>query len=146
MKGVSNKGWMLLAISSSVNGTLSPVQLQKSLFIFGQEKKKEVGSSFYKFDPYHYGPFSQAIYTDAAALDVDGYIQIVQIPSRSWPEYTITKAGLDKASELREVVPKKDYKYLSEVVNWAKSLSFADLLRAIYEQYPAFKKNSVFQG
>ena len=145
MKGVSKKDWMLLAIDSSNDGTLSPVQLQKSLFIFGQVKKKAVGRYFYKFEPYHYGPFSQVIYSDAAALEADGHIQVSRTPSRTWPEYTITKAGLERAEGIQKAVLKEDYRYLFNVVNWAKSLSFAELLRAIYEKYPAYKKNSVIQ-
>lgn len=145
MKGVVKKDWTLLAIGSSADGTLSPVQLQKSLFIFGQMKKKIVGPSFYTFEPYNYGPFCQAIYSDAEVLECEGNIQIQRSLSRRWPEYSVTKAGMERVEEVKGKISEEDYDYLSEVVNWSRSLTFAQLVKAIYKKYPEYKKNSVFQ-
>ena len=36
--------------------------------------------------------------------------------------------------------------YIRAVVQWSQSLSFSNLLRAIYAHYPAYRVNSVFQG
>ncbi len=94
--------WTLLAISAAKGRGLSPIQLQKSLFLLERRlSKEELGEQFYEFVPYNYGPFDVKIYQDA--------------------------------------------KYLDEVVTWILGLSFRDLVRAIYEAYPQFRANSVFQ-
>jgi len=42
-------------------------------------------------------------------------------------------------------VPDGAVAYLREVVPWAQSLSFNELVRAIYEAYPEPRANSVFR-
>jgi len=36
-------------------------------------------------------------------------------------------------------------KYLDDVVEWTRSLSFTELVKAIYQDYPDMKANSVFR-
>jgi hypothetical protein len=36
--------------------------------------------------------------------------------------------------------------YLEKVADWVSSLSFPQLVRAIYAKYPKYKANSVFAG
>ena len=71
---IEKKEWLLLAISFS-EGYLSPAQLQKSLFLLKQKKKKSVGKGFYNFIPYNYGPFCKEIYSDAESLVSDGVVK-----------------------------------------------------------------------
>ena len=48
---------ILLVVVASGNGTpLTPVQLQKSLFLISENLKGEIPDPFYDFGPYHYGP------------------------------------------------------------------------------------------
>ena len=50
-----------------------------------------------------------------------------------------------RALQLREANPRAAA-YLDQVVKWALSLSFTQLVRAIYEQYPEMREKSVFVG
>lgn len=48
------------------------VQLQKSLFVLGRRRAKDLGGDFYNFQPYDYGPFDASVYHDADALPLAG--------------------------------------------------------------------------
>lgn len=146
MAGITKKEWTLLAIAAAQGRTLSPVQLQKSLFLLGQQMPKEVGAGFYRFIPYNYGPFDSAIYSDASDLEREGLIAITPADGQNWKRYSITSAGIERAQSLRARVPDTAEKHLAALVGWIKSISFQDLLRAVYAKYPQFAIKSVFRG
>lgn len=136
--------WTLLAIAAGKERGLTPVQLQKSLFLLGEKYRKSVGRKFYDFVPYNYGPFDPAIYRDAEELVEKKFI-IIERSGRSWPEYLITKAGLEHVDEILQDAPTSAVEYIDRTVKWAQSLSFSELLRSIYAHYPKYRTNSVFQ-
>lgn len=124
---------------------LSPVQLQKTLFLIGKNLK-DTPESFYDFEPYHYGPFDAEVYSDAGDLEDEGLVLTVHSTSANWADRAITPSGLDRVAELKEDLPPHVPKYVDAVVKWAQSLSFSSLVRAIYEHYPEYRENSVFRG
>lgn len=142
---MDNKAWTLLAIAAAEGQPLTPVQLQKSLFLLGRNAPKSVGDDFYRFSPYNYGPFCQRVYSDAEILAATGLVRIDRPVGRSWVEYAITDAGMLRASEIRKSVSVEVVSYLQNVVAWCKSLSFQELVSAIYEAYPEQRANSVFR-
>ncbi len=138
--------WTLLAICAAKGKGLSPVQLQKSLFLLEHRlSKEELGEDFYEFIPYNYGPFDVKIYQDAETLEEIGLVNIIKSDAHRWRKYQSTPSGLELATKLRAEVPPHVVTYLDEVIRWVLSLSFRDLVRAIYEAYPEFRANSVFQ-
>ena len=143
---MDRQDWPLLAIYFAGGSGLSPVQLQKSLFLIGQELQKTVGDSFYSFIPYNYGPFSLDVYHDADVLATRGLVNITQRTGQNWNCYTITDTGREQAKQVKDSAPPDGVSYLQAVVEWAKGLTFQQLVRSIYKQYPNFQKNSVFQG
>ena len=139
--------WTLLAICAAKGQGLSPVQLQKSLFLLGRRlSKEELGEDFYEFVPYNYGPFDVKIYHDAEGLEELRLITITQPTGYRWKSYQATPFVVELAAKLRTEVLPHALAYLDEVVAWVHGLSFRDLVRAIYEAYPEFRANSVFQG
>jgi hypothetical protein len=50
------------------------------------------------------------------------------------------------APKAKRLANAKGVAFLAKVVDWVASLSFPQLVRAIYEKYPRFKANSVFTG
>ena len=141
------KDWTLLVIASARGKDVSPVQLQKTLFLIGQNltSAQRQCAKFYKFRAYDYGPFDRAIYDHADELRNEGLI-LIYPESGSFRNYVALPAGIERADQLRaELVPPVT-DYLDGVVAWARSLSFKELVRAIYEDYPQMKVNSVFQG
>jgi hypothetical protein len=58
----------------------------------------------------------------------------------------VTHAGFAAGIRLKAAADKTAVSYLVRVVDWVCSMSFPQLVRAIYAKYPAFKANSVFTG
>jgi uncharacterized protein len=138
--------WTLLAICAAKSKGLSPVQLQKSLFLLGRKlPKEELGNHFYVFSPYNYGPFDVQIYQDAEILEKKGLISITQSPESRWKIYRATQDGLELATKLRTQASPHAVDYLDTVVTWVLGHSFRELVSAIYAEYPEFRENSVFQ-
>ena len=142
---MDRRHWALLAIDEAGTGGLSPVQLQKVLFLIGRNLPSEVGYLYYDFVPYNYGPFDARVYSDAQSFVNSDLVQMVQIPGRNWAYYTVTPAGHDLAEYVRvSEVSARASQYITTVVKWVQSLTFAQLLSAIYKAYPEYKAKSVF--
>lgn len=142
---LKNREIMLLVIAAAGDTGLTPVQLMKSVFIIGQSRLSDLPSNFYPFFAYNYGPFNPDVYRDVEALVSEGLVLEIRDASRSWPKYAITPAGLRYAENLKRQVASEFSDYIEAVVNWVKSLTFIQLLRAIYAKYPEMRENSVFQ-
>ncbi|MGI9071930.1 MAG: hypothetical protein ACR2JB_11620 [Bryobacteraceae bacterium] len=137
--------WIILALSCAKSRTLSPVQLQKSLFLLGKELPEEVGSDYYRFVAHNYGPFDRAIYSDASVLSAGGFVAILPAPGRRYSTYSLTPMGVNYSEALTQAAPSRALAYLVRVVEWVQGRSFADLLRSVYARYPEYRANSVFQ-
>lgn len=142
----SRDKFLLMALAYAKDNSLSPVQMQKAMFLLEQEAASQVGDDFYHFSPYNYGPFSSLIYDDVGSLAESGDVIIERIPGRSWSNYRITANGYSKATAAITEVDPRMAEYIKNVVTWIKSLSFSELLSAIYSKYPAYAVNSVFSG
>ncbi|MEW5911296.1 MAG: hypothetical protein AB1814_01970 [Thermodesulfobacteriota bacterium] len=143
---MDRKEWALLAIAAAQGDFLTPVQLQKSVFLMDRNLQEMLGPSGYDFTPYHYGPFDARVYDDAELLQLEGAVEIKKAEGDRWSEYSATAAGLIRAEELKARIPPDAAAYIGEVVKWARSLTFQQLIRAIYRKYPEMRANSVFSG
>ena len=141
---MDREDWTLVVLAAARGEVLTPVQLQKALFLVGTEFPDEVGDDFYRFSPYNYGPFSAHVYEDAESLEVKGLAEIFPVANRGWSQYGASPPGMDRADTL-EVSPEVR-EYISELVDWIRKQSFSSLLRAIYREYPEYRANSIFQG
>jgi hypothetical protein len=54
---------LLAALSKAPEHSLSPVEVQKALFLVAMEAKRLVPKGFYEFEKYNYGPFCAQIYS-----------------------------------------------------------------------------------
>ena len=143
---LTRQDWLLIALSKSPGGAMSPVQVQKSLFLFGQEAGGSIGAEFYSFEPYDYGPFDAAICADLRRMTIDGHVTGIWSPGRSWKSYAITEAGRNAVLALERDADPRLTEFLGRIVQWVRGRSFSDLLRSIYAAYPEFAVNSVFRG
>jgi uncharacterized protein len=142
---MERRDWTLLVLDKAGPTGLSPIQLQKTLFLVGKNLGDEVGADYYEFVPYNYGPFDARVYQDAEYLMVHGFAQMVQMSGRRWSYYTITSLGHGVAYHMIEAeLSERADQYLTKVVAWVQSLSFSQLLTAIYKAYPEYKAKSVF--
>lgn len=137
--------WILIALQAADRSCLSPVQLQKSLFVLGERRSEALSGPFYDFRPYHYGPFDADIYRDSDNLAAHGLIEIHRVRNASVRVYSLSADGREAAARVTTLIPATAVRYLSEVVLWAQSLTFDELVRAIYDAYPAMRANSIFR-
>lgn len=144
---MNREDWTLLALSAAQGEPLTPVQLQKSLFLLGMRSPEPLPADFYDFEPYNYGPFDIRIYKDAEELERRGFVRIDrEAPGRTWALYQATAAGLDEATRIRASAPQRALKYLDEVVAWTRKLTFRQLVSAVYDAYPEQRVNSIFRA
>jgi hypothetical protein len=142
----SRRNWILAVIAAAEGESISPVQLQKSLFLVGEKLRKNVGRDFYEFVPYHYGPFSSDIYDDALILADEGLLKIRRSPNGKWTTYSITAKGKKQAKLVADNLPEKASTYIRRLMQWVVGLTFRQLVSSIYQEYPEYRQNSVFIG
>jgi len=143
---MERKHWTLIVLDEARPGSLSPLQLQKILFLISKRLPDEIGENFYHFVPYNYGPFDSDIYSDLRILANEGLVAKVQIIGRSWMSYEITPEGHDAATNIRQELSEHASQYITKIVRWVESVTFTQLLSAIYRAYPEYKAKSVFVG
>ena len=143
---LTRQDWLLLALSKSPGGAMSPVQIQKALFLFGQEVGGLIGAEFYSFEPYDYGPFDAAICVDLRRLANEGRVRGKWSPGRSWKNYMLTGSGRNAVLAIENGADPRLTDFLRRTVEWVTERSFSDLLRSVYTAYPEFAVNSVFRG
>lgn len=135
---------VLLALYSTGNKCLTPVQIQKLVFLIEKNLPSLKGKPVFNFQPYNYGPFDKEVYS---TLDDLAEAEMVEI-SRSgrWPTYKILNSGRDYIDEMHSCLDDKERSYIASLGEFVTSLSFSELVTAIYQAYPSMRKNSVFQG
>lgn len=135
---------MLASMSPAGTGSFSPVQVQKLFFLLDRNIGEQIGGPFFDFAPYDYGPFDSAVYHELEGMEDDGLVEVIEQSRFGRRTYRLTDQGLkdgqDALSELDE--PMRDYTI--RLVGWLRSLTFQQLVSAIYNKYPDMKVNSVF--
>ena len=140
---LNRKDWLFSAIAQAGERGLSPIQIQKAMFLLRMEASEAVGRQFYAFTPYNYGPFSSSIYGDVDLLVASGYVRETNLGHYS--RYLVTDSGRDRAASLLGQMPGDAREYLSNMIIWILSVDFTQLLRSIYAKYPDYARNSVFR-
>lgn len=137
--------YVLAVMSGAPAGAhFSPAQLQKLFFLMDREAARYTGGPYYDFTPYDYGPFDAQVYADAESLVNDGLSMVDR--SGMYREYALTPEGYAQGiAALTEIAP-PGREYLGRAASWVRSVSFHQLITAIYERYPEMKENSVFHG
>lgn len=146
---LQRRDWCLLVLGAAGGAALQPVQLQKSLFLIGENVKPTASGhsrGFYAFEPYDYGPFDSDVYADAEWLAAEGLAMITQHPRGSFRQYAATPEGVRRAQALAETLPIEVREYVQSVVDWARARSFNEIVRAIYKKYPEQRARSVFNS
>ncbi len=137
---MTTEEWLLAAFSTAAENELTPVQVQKMLFLI----EKAFGNTGYDFQPYDYGPFDAAVYEDLRKLAAKELVKPVPT-GRGWVKHALTPAGLARGKEIAGRLSKSQQDYIAEVSSFVRSLSFSDLVKAIYKAYPEMRTNSVFR-
>jgi uncharacterized protein YwgA len=141
---LSRDQMLLIVLSLAEGKPMTPVQVQKSLFL-ADDKIRDAFRSRYDFQPYDYGPFDRQVYVDAESLTQRGLVEIGTDERGGWKTYSATKEGTHQGSELRKQLNEPQRAMLSRIVRLVRSLSFTELVSAIYRSYPPMRERSVFR-
>ena len=142
---MTRKELALLMLALAEGKPYSPVQIQKSLFLATDNLPELLEkNSTYNFEPYDYGPFDKAVYDDLRELEHEGFAEITIVPSGRWNEYCATREGIEAAQNIKNSLAEEDREYLIAMSRFLRSLSFSQLVAAIYKAYPDMKENSIF--
>ncbi len=134
---------LLKIIAAGEGKPLTPAQLQKVAFLLGMECSNYMPEDYYSFMKHDYGPLCVDVFRDAELLEREGKVVISIHPRGGWRQYSATLAGI--RAEVKDI-PDEVSTYISDKVRWATELSFAELVRAVYRDFPQFRENSVFSG
>ena len=136
---------LLAVLASAEGGAFQPVQIQKAVFLIVRNLPGVVTDGpNYSFQPYDYGPFDKAVYSDADLLSVSGHCVIAASPKGRWRTYAASPLGVSEGLECLQSLPDDFREYIVAVSNWVRSQSFGGLVKSIYEAYPETKENSIF--
>lgn len=143
---MDKKDIVLAALAASNGASHTPVQIQKLLFLIDKKVPDLEGAPFFNFAAYDYGPFDKQVYSVLEALHVDGDVEITQNPISRLSQYKLSCQGQAKGQEKLDSLDQEQADYIRELSQFVRSLSFAQLVSAIYREFPDMKTNSVFRG
>jgi hypothetical protein len=131
-------------VAATPRGCLTPVQIQKALFLIDKRIPESVDGPLFKFRPYHYGPFDSSIYVLLEDLQREGAVQIDYEPSFRRNTYRLEAPGLSRGKAYLGSISPGAAAFISKVANFVSKVSFSDLVSSIYRAYPEMKAKSVF--
>lgn len=141
---MDRKNLMLAALAAAgENAAFTPVQVQKLFFLIDREAHQMVGGPHFAFSPYDYGPFDRQVYTELEQLEAQGFAATDR--SMRYRLYRLTNAGYAEGANLLLTIPEPARTFIAQAAHWVRSLSFQQLVAAIYKRYPEMKANSIFQ-
>lgn len=136
---------VLAAMATAGEGaSYSPVQLQKLFFMLDREGPHLVGGPHFAFEPYDYGPFDRAVYVEVEQLVSQG-LAIAETNGR-YKHYTLTPSGLSAGRQAAAHLSAQARSYIDGLAVWVRSLTFQQLVGAIYERHPDMRAKSIFVG
>src|SRR6266550_1348637 len=136
--------FILAALAPARGKALTPVQVQKLFFLIDKNIAKLVCGPHFDFQPYNYGPFDKAVYDALERQRTAGNVEF--IPQRTWNEFRLTEDGQTRGDAIFTKLDAKARDYIVRAVEFVMSLSFTELVSAIYKAYPDMQVNSVFKG
>ena len=144
--GKINQADVVLAAMAAKNGSVfAPVQVQKMFFLLDRNIADRCGGPWFDFEPYDYGPFDKEVYRALERWAVAGMVRIDSGASSSRRTYALTPAGQAKGEAILKGLPNEAQAFMERVSDWVRSMSFAQLVGAIYRAYPDMRENSIFQ-
>jgi len=143
---INRKEWILLLLYAKgkegffCEPIRGRIKLMKELFILGQTIKPQI---FYEFVPYLYGPCSFELYEDLEVLTRERLVDIFDEYKDGHGLYSLTKEGVEKTQKIFDSLDKAITDKINQIKIELNQLSFMDLLKKIYNEYPDFAKKSM---
>lgn len=141
---MERKDFVLAVLAAGGCGVqYSPVQVQKLFFLIDREIPDLVKGPHFHFGPYNYGPFDKAVYDELEALEDGGYVEATF--QQTWRNYRLTAGGQEKGEKLLNSLNEQAQDYIKRASEFVRSLSFRQLVLAIYKAFPEMRENSVIE-
>lgn len=140
---MEKKDLLLACLSVAGKESYQPVQIQKLVFLLQDRGLKE---PVFNFTPFDYGPFDPQIYKSLEELSDEGLVEIIGEPFAKNRRYRLKPEGAEKARTALNKLSPQNQEYIGRLFSWVKGVSFAQLVGAVYADYPDMRKNSVFRG
>jgi uncharacterized protein YwgA len=137
------KDLLLACLSVAGKESYQPVQIQKLVFLLQDRGLKE---TVFNFVPFDYGPFDPQIYVKLEELSDEGFVEILGESFAKNRRYKLKPEGYEKANAAFNKLSKENQEFIVRLYRWMKKLTFAQLVGAVYADYPDMRKNSVFRG
>ena len=142
---MDKEAFILMALAAGGEEIYSPVQVQKLLFLLGDNISDAVGGQHFNFEPYDYGPFDKEVYDVLGQLEDKKLLSILPT-GQGWDKYTLTPTGFRDGREHLDSLSVEHRKYAEKLAHFVTTVSFSQLVSAIYSHYPEMKVNSVFNS
>jgi DNA-binding PadR family transcriptional regulator len=114
-------------------------------FLLDANVATDLGGRQFAFEPYDYGPYDRTVYSELEILARQGLVNIEAAYGAARRKYSLTASGYDVGQRTLGQLNPRAREYFQRVSAWVRSLGFAELVGAIYQQYPDMKVNSVFR-
>jgi hypothetical protein len=140
---VRRADWAMLAIAAVRGKSISPLQLQKGLFVF-QRWSNDPLENYYSFGRFRQGPFDSTIYRDVEALAREDLVTIRKAKGRGrWKAFEATEAGLRYAMEVEIGLPSRTRSLLRQTVSWMQEQRLSEIFRTIHLYFPEYRPRSI---
>lgn len=137
---------VLAALAASKGANHKPVHVQKMFFLIDRQIPHLTDGPYFEFGPYDYGPFDSAVYDVLERLSDKGYVEILETSGWKRRSYRLTPEGQKKGESALAKLSEAARVHIEKTSAYVRSLSFAELVSAIYQAYPEMRVNSVFQA
>lgn len=143
---MTRKDLILAALAASNGAEHSPVQVQKLLFLLDKRHAAKIEGPKFDFKPYDYGPFDSSVYRELeyAATAREAEIDINADLRRR--KYRLTPQGQQSGEQVLKSLGDGEADYVRRLSSFVRSLSFSQLVSAVYKAYPEMKENSIFKS
>ncbi len=143
---LTTKQKTLLAFLAADTNAADPIRIMKGMFLISMKAPSKwlQADERYTFKPFDYGPCSFEIYDDLRYLEEKGFITSRQKANESWKRFQITVKGVTTSNTLK--LNENLDSYISRLRQFVDSLSFSQLLKTVYKEFPTYAVNSVFRG
>ncbi|RLM83530.1 hypothetical protein D3D02_17820 [Halobellus sp. Atlit-38R] len=138
----------LALLEASGRDLQGKTRLQKLAFLLDEE---ELGDQFdaYSFRKYDYGPFSKQLLEDIESLERKGIVDIQEsrtLGGNKRYDYELTAMGENVIEELLQMGDVEEvFEAAQRVVAEYGEMSLRELIEHVYDAYPEYEENSVYQ-
>lgn len=144
MKSAERERLVLAALAPARCAAFQPVQVQKLFFLIDDKLAGELGGKAFDFKPYDYGPYDKNVYTVLEHLQEQGLVSISEGHRSGDRRYNLTEEGQAKGRVALDSYGQDLAGRITTLSEWVRSLTFTQLVSAIYNEYPDMRVNSVF--